>query len=78
MYLFEYVRCCLRSICRVPIVIFYEPNIYGKVIFIIHTIYFNLNIKSSTGPYLLICPRALKIVELALNGELSKDYLKSY
>jgi hypothetical protein len=49
---------------------FYELYIYCKVIFIICTIYtVILTLKISlTDPYLLACPKALKIIEPALHG----------
>jgi Na+/H+ antiporter NhaB len=48
---------------------FYELYIYCKVIFIICTIYIVILILKFclTGPYLLACPRALKIIEPALS-----------
>lgn len=49
---------------------FYELYIYCKIIFIIHSIYSNFDIKvSCTSPYLLTCPRAFKIIELALTHQ---------
>jgi len=49
------------------IVMFYELHIYCKIIllFILCTVILILK-TSSTAPYLLACPRALKIIEPAL------------